>query len=128
AYLDGSLGRLVSPGAAPSVHAAVRARAETRAESLVAGVEALRDRPDRTDELAAIACPTLCLCGAEDLVTPPAEMRRMAAAIGRRDGAAGGARYVELAGAGHLAHLEAPAPFTAAVSSFLSDVLPRSAS
>jgi pimeloyl-ACP methyl ester carboxylesterase len=117
AYLDTSLGRLVSPGATPTVRALVRSHAETRADSLVAGIEALRDRPDRTAELGAIACPTLCLCGAEDLVTPPEEMRRLAAAI-----PAG--RYVELAGAGHLSHLEAEGAFVSAVVSFLGAALP----
>jgi pimeloyl-ACP methyl ester carboxylesterase len=123
AYLDGSIARLLSPGVTPAVLAFARARAETRADSLVAGVEALRDRPDRTAELAAIACPTLVVCGAEDQVTPAAEMRRMSAAVGTRGSAAGGARWVELPGAGHLAHLEAGEPFTTAVGSFLADVL-----
>jgi 3-oxoadipate enol-lactonase len=115
-YLDGSLARMLSPRAAPGLHALVRARAEPRADSLVAGVEALRDRPDRTAELPAIACPTLVLCGADDQITPAAEMRRMAGALPR-------GRYVELAGAGHLAHLEAPAAFVTATGSFLADVL-----
>jgi len=112
----GSLARMLSPRAAPGLHALVRARAEPRADSLVAGVEALRDRPDRTAELPAIACPTLVLCGADDQITPAAEMRRMAGALPR-------GRYVELAGAGHLAHLEAPAAFVTATGSFLADVL-----
>jgi 3-oxoadipate enol-lactonase len=116
AYLDGSLARLLSPRAPPALHAHVRARAEPRADSLVAGVEALRDRPDRTAELAAIACPTLVVCGASDQVTPATEMRRMSAVIPR-------ARYVELADAGHLAHLEAPQAFTTAIGSFLGDAL-----
>ena len=47
----------------------------------VAGLEALRDRPDRSGELGAIACPTLVVCGEGDQVTPAAEMRRMADAI-----------------------------------------------
>ncbi|HVX96108.1 MAG TPA: alpha/beta fold hydrolase [Polyangia bacterium] len=117
AYLDGSLARLVSPDAPAALHAFVRARAETRADSLAAGLAALRDRPDRTAELPAIACPTLVVCGAQDLISPPAEMRGVTAAIPR-------ARYVELPGAGHLAHLEAPEAFTAAVSQFFSEVLP----
>ena len=116
AYLDGSLARLVSPGAAHAVHARVRASAATQADSLVAGIEALRDRRDRTAELPAIACPTLVVCGAEDQITPAAEMRRMSASIPR-------ARFVVLAGAGHLAHLEAPAAFATAVGSFLEDAL-----
>jgi pimeloyl-ACP methyl ester carboxylesterase len=90
----------------------VLARAETRAASLRAGVEALRDRPDRTAELGAIACPTLVVCGAEDQVTPAAEMKQIADAIA-------GARFVPIAEAGHLSHIEAPGPFLDAVSSFL---------
>jgi pimeloyl-ACP methyl ester carboxylesterase len=117
AYLDGSLARLVSADAPASLHSFVRARAETRADSLAAGVAALRDRPDRTAELPSIACPTLVVCGAQDLISPPAEMRGVCAALPR-------ARYVDLADAGHLAHLEAPEAFTAAVSTFLTEVLP----
>src|SRR5204863_2128575 len=114
AYLAGSLPRLLSPNAPPARVAHLRARAETRAASLRAGIEALRDRPDRTAELGAIACPTLVICGAQDQITPAAEMRRMSEGIG-------GARYVELPGAGHLAHLEAPQPFAAAVTTFLAE-------
>ena len=101
AYLAGSLPRLLSPDAPPALVAHVRARAETRAASLRAGIEALRDRPDRTAELGAIACPTLVVCGADDQVTPAAEMQQIAAAIA-------GARFVPIAGAGHLSHVEAP--------------------
>jgi 3-oxoadipate enol-lactonase len=119
AYLDASLAALVSPEATPAVRALVRARAEARADSLIAGVEALRDRPDRTAELGAISCPTFVVCGAADGVTPPAEMRRLSAAIG----GGGRGRYVDLPGAGHLAHLEAPEVFATAVASFLADAL-----
>jgi 3-oxoadipate enol-lactonase/4-carboxymuconolactone decarboxylase len=79
----------------------------------VAAIEALRDRPDRTAELGAIACPTLVVCGDQDPISPPAEMKRISEGIR-------GARYVELPGAGHLAHLEAPEPFTSAVTTFLA--------
>jgi 3-oxoadipate enol-lactonase len=115
AYLDESLGPLLSRGAPPALRALVRTRAASHADSVVAGIEALRDRPDRTADLPAIACPTLALCGAEDGVTPPAEMRRMSQAIR-------GARYVELPGAGHLSHLEAREGFTAAIGVFLGTV------
>ena len=115
AYLAGSLPRLLSPQAPPALVAHVRARAETRAASLRAGIEALRDRPDRTAELGAIACPTLVVCGTEDQVTPAAEMKQIAAAIA-------GARYVPIAGAGHLSHIEAPGAFLNAVTSFIDTV------
>jgi len=115
AYLAGSLPRLLSPDAPPARVAHLRARAETRAASLRAGIEALRDRPDRTAELGAIACPTLVMCGSDDQVTPAAEMQQVAAAIA-------GARFVPLAGAGHISHVEAPGAFLFALESFLDGV------
>jgi 3-oxoadipate enol-lactonase len=116
-YLEGSLPRLLSPGASAATLAEARARAETRAASLIAGIEALRDRPDRSPELANIRCPTLLLCGDSDQVTPAAEMQRMAAAIPN-------AAFQPLAGAGHIAYLEAPRAFERAVTEFLSSSSP----
>ena len=84
-YLDGSLARLLSPGAPPALVAFLRAHAETRAPSLIAGLEALRDRPDRTGELAAIRCPTLAIRGSDDQVTPAEDMRGDGAGDPRRD-------------------------------------------
>jgi pimeloyl-ACP methyl ester carboxylesterase len=112
ATLAGMIPRLLSPGAPPALVAYVRARAETRADRLRAGIEALRDRPDRSAELGAIACPTLVVCGAADQVTPAAEMKQISEAIA-------GARFVPIADAGHLSHLEAPGAFLRAVTSFL---------
>ena len=59
--------------------------------------------------------PTLVLAGGKDRSAPPAGMQRMAARIP-------GAAYVELPGAGHLAHLEQPAAFNAAVQGFLDEL------
>ena len=115
AYLASSLPRLLSPGAPPALVAHLRARAETRAASLVAGIEALRDRPDRSGELAAIACPVLVVCGDGDQVTPPDEMKQVAAAIP-------GARFASVAGAGHIAHVEAPGAFGRALAGFFDDL------
>jgi pimeloyl-ACP methyl ester carboxylesterase len=115
AYLAASLPRLLSPHAPPALVSHVRGRAETRAASLRAGIEALRDRPDRSAELGAIACPTLVVCGTEDQVTPAAEMKQIAAAIA-------GARFVPIAGAGHLSHVEAPGAFLHAVTAFVDTV------
>ena len=71
--------------------------------------------PTASAELGAIACPTLVVCGTEDQVTPAAEMKQIAAAIA-------GARFVPIAGAGHLSHVEAPGAFLHAVTSFLDTV------
>jgi pimeloyl-ACP methyl ester carboxylesterase len=114
-YLDGSMARLLAPDAPPARVAFLRARAEARAESLIAGIEALRDRPDRTAELGAIHCPTLVIRGDGDQVTPADDMLQMAAAIA-------GASFVAIPGAGHLSHVDAPVAFEQAVTPFLRKV------
>lgn len=113
AYLPGSIPRLLSPAAPPALWAHLLARAEPRAASLIAGIEALRDRPDRTAQLAALRCPTLVVRGAGDQVTPVEAMQVLADGIG-------GARFVTLPGAGHLSHVEAPGPFLEAVGPFVT--------
>jgi pimeloyl-ACP methyl ester carboxylesterase len=110
AYLEKQLPRLLAPGAAESVRARLRAIGGTQApEAVIAGLEALRDRPDRRSELGAITVPTLIVVGAEDGLTPPTEARSMAAAIS-------GARLVEVPGAGHISNVEAPDAFGSALA------------
>jgi 3-oxoadipate enol-lactonase len=117
-YLDGSLARLLSPSASPDLVGFLRARAETRPASLIAGIEALRDRPDRAAELGAIRVPTLAIRGSDDQVTPAVDMQQMAGAIA-------GATFVSLSGAGHLSHIEAPEAFQRALMTFLGTALQR---
>ena len=77
------------------------------------GAEAvwLADQPTRA---AAIAVPTLVLCGTEDRITPPALSKALAALIP-------GARLEWIEAAGHLANAEQPAAFNAAVERFLAE-------
>jgi 3-oxoadipate enol-lactonase len=110
AYLDKQIPRLLAPSAPPALRAQVHALGDQRPQAVTAGLAALRDRPDRQPELAAIRCPTLVIVGAEDGLTPPAEARAMADAIA-------GARLVEIPGAGHLSNLEAPEAFVEAARS-----------
>ena len=112
-YLDGSMARLLSPAAPPELVRFLRDRAETRAPSLIAGIEALRDRPDRTGQLDAIRVPTLAIRGSGDQVTPADDMQQMAGAIA-------GATFVTIPGAGHLSHIEAPEAFERALIPFLA--------
>lgn len=70
---------------------------------------------DRRGDLAAIRCPTLLIAGGEDRTAPPEVMERMAEKIP-------GARYVCIEGAGHLANLERPAAFNAALGDFLGSL------
>jgi len=67
---------------------------------------------DRRAQLAEIAVPCLMLAAAEDRTSPPDMMQRMA-------GRVNGASYVCLQHAGHVANLDSPAQFNAAVLDFL---------
>ena len=72
---------------------------------------------DRRDALAALKLPVLCLAAEHDRTAPPEVMQRMAARIA-------GAEFVCLPGAGHIANVEQPAEFNAAVVSFLQRHFP----
>jgi pimeloyl-ACP methyl ester carboxylesterase len=117
AYVSPLVDRLLSPRASAAVRLTLKewARAQS-ASALSAGLLALRDRPDRSAELSQVACPTLVVVGEDDVVTPPAEARQLAAAIPS-------AHLVELPGAGHLPCVELPPAFGAAVRAFLADAL-----
>jgi len=67
---------------------------------------------DRRELLADLRVPVLCLAGEHDRNAPPVLMQQMAARIP-------GAEYLCLAGVGHLANMEAPAPFNRALIDFL---------
>jgi 3-oxoadipate enol-lactonase len=67
---------------------------------------------DRRADLGRIRCPTLALVGDRDRVATPDVMARMAEAIP-------GARLHVIPGAGHLANLEKPDAFAAALDEFL---------
>lgn len=69
-------------------------------------------RPDSTDLLSTITCPTLVIVGEHDALTPPAIARAYAAKIP-------GAQLVVIPQSGHLSNLEQPAAFQQAISSFL---------
>ena len=75
---------------------------------------AIRARPDSRAGLAAIACPTLLLCGRQDPLAPPALHEEMAAAIP-------GAELVVVEDCGHLSPLEQPEAVTAALRHWLRE-------
>jgi 3-oxoadipate enol-lactonase len=67
---------------------------------------------DQRSALKSIAVPTLVLSGSKDNNAPAPMMTKMASYISH-------ATYVELAGVGHLANLERPDVFNAALDQFL---------
>lgn len=90
------------------VDAVGRLIASNNADGLAGAIHALKHRPDATDLLPAIACPTVVVCGDEDTVTPVADAERLHEGIA-------GSRLVILRGAGHLSNLERPFEFSKAV-------------
>ena len=68
---------------------------------------------DRRADLGAIGAPTLLLAGEHDRVAPAPMMARMAEKIAH-------ARFATIAGAGHIANLERPQAFNAALAEFLT--------
>jgi pimeloyl-ACP methyl ester carboxylesterase len=117
--IAGLLPKLLSPATLahrPEVVEQVRSMASAaQAEGVAGALLGMAERPDATPGLAAITVPTMIVCGAEDTLTPPVESERLRDAIP-------GARLRLLAGAGHLANLEQPAAFTAAVVELLERV------
>ena len=81
-------------------------------EAIAGAITALMTRPDSTPLLATIHIPTLILVGEEDTLTPPAMSESMHQAIG-------GSELVRIPGAGHMASLERPEAFNAALARFL---------
>lgn len=74
---------------------------------------AIMHRVDSRPHLAQIQCPTLVLCGREDVITPLDIHAEMAGAIPA-------ARLVVLERCGHLSALEQPAAVTAALRAWLA--------
>jgi pimeloyl-ACP methyl ester carboxylesterase len=70
---------------------------------------------DRREALADIRVPTLGIAGEHDTTAPPKVVARMADAIAN-------AEYVLLPGVGHLANLENPEAFNAALANFFAAV------
>jgi 3-oxoadipate enol-lactonase len=106
---------LLAPPADPSIRTeVVETMAAIDPAAYRLGAEAVW-LADQRDRVARIDVPTMVLCGALDVVTPPALSKVLAASIP-------GAELHIIAGAGHLANLEKPAEFNEAVDGFLSRV------
>jgi pimeloyl-ACP methyl ester carboxylesterase len=69
-------------------------------------LSAQRGRPDSTESLSAVECPTLVLCGREDALCPYPLHEEMAGLIPN-------SALVPVEGCGHLSSLERPEAVTA---------------
>lgn len=73
---------------------------------------AMSQRQDFQPSLAIFDLPMLLICGTEDILTPPKEMKRMAEGLPN-------ACYVEIETAGHMAPLEQPVIVNEHIARFL---------
>jgi pimeloyl-ACP methyl ester carboxylesterase len=87
------------------------------AEGIRRAVLSLKARPDSTPTLGEIRVPTLIVVGEEDEITGPDLAQQM-------HGQVAGSELVLVPGAGHLANLEHPGAFNAALARFLSTRFP----
>jgi pimeloyl-ACP methyl ester carboxylesterase len=73
---------------------------------------ALLDRPDARTALASIRCPTLVLCGREDIWSPVAQHEEIASLIP-------GAKLIVIEKCGHMSPAEQPEAVTAALREWI---------
>ncbi len=113
------MGRLLAPDTLENNARVVeRVRAmilESNPNGVVAALGAMRERPDSTALLQKIEVLSLVIGGEEDAISSPEVMGAMAEKIPA-------SRHVTLPRAGHLANLEAPEGFNAALSGFLEEL------
>ncbi|MEQ8392535.1 MAG: 3-oxoadipate enol-lactonase [Thalassospira sp.] len=85
----------------------------TTAEGYIGTCIALRDG-DLRDAAGKIAVPTLCICGSDDLATPPDVVREMASMIPN-------AKFELIDGVGHLPCIETPELLTRLIDRFTKE-------
>lgn len=119
AAADAMLERLLAPGRAerdPALAGRVRATImATDPRGIAAALAGMALRPDSRPLLAGLRLPALVVVGEHDAISTRDEMRALAQSIP-------GARCVEIAGAGHLTPMEAPAEVNAALLDFLGSL------
>ena len=86
----------------------------TPVSTIVAALSALGARPDMVEPMRRVAAPTLLVVGAEDTITPPECLERAEEVFPN-------ARLLIMPQCGHMAPLEEPATFNAAVLEFLRE-------
>ncbi|MFN2593769.1 MAG: alpha/beta fold hydrolase [Actinomycetota bacterium] len=79
----------------------------------IGALEAMKNRPDSSEDLTTIDVPTLVIVGENDGVTPPEAARKIHEHVG-------GSQLVVIPEVGHLSNLEAPEDFNRALEDFLT--------
>jgi pimeloyl-ACP methyl ester carboxylesterase len=113
---EGMLPKLFSPATHQSrpelVDSVRRTILSSPRQGIAAAARGMAERPDMTARLGEIRCPALVVVGADDVISPPEEMRALAASLPR-------SRVAEIAQAGHMSPLEQPEAVNRAIAEFL---------
>lgn len=113
------LPRMLCPGTLQEptgTTARLRAMIEAATPTGIAGaLRGMALRPDSTDILPQIRCPTLVLVGEGDTLTPPEDARQLAESLPN-------AQLVTIPHAAHLANIEQPEAFNRALIAFLKEL------
>jgi 3-oxoadipate enol-lactonase len=117
AVAEALLPKLFAPATSdrqPQVIAATkRVILQTKPDGIAAALRGMAERPDVTSQLGTIDVPVLVLCGEHDGISPPDEMRQMAAALPQ-------AAFTLIQDAGHMTPLEQPAAVNDEIRAFLA--------
>ncbi len=115
ALAEARAGALLGANAVPDLHREViETMSEIHPTAYVLGARAVW-MADQRDRASAIDVPTLVLVGEEDTITPPALSRELARLIPD-------AAMQTIPAAGHLANIEQPMIFNAAIDAFLESI------
>jgi pimeloyl-ACP methyl ester carboxylesterase len=114
---DEMLPKLVAPSTLanqPQTVARIREMiAKAEAPGVAAALRGMAERRDSTSTLAEINVPTMCLVGEYDAISPPDEMRDIAANISD-------AQFIVVPEAGHMTTMENPGAVNDALLAFLA--------
>lgn len=84
-------------------------------EGVAAAQRGMAERPDVTAWLPQITTPSLVVVGADDVISPSAEMRAIADALPN-------SRFVEIPRAGHMTPMENPGDVNEAIHRFIKEI------
>jgi pimeloyl-ACP methyl ester carboxylesterase len=87
----------------------------TAPAAIAAAQRGLAARPDMTGFLPQIKVPTLVIVGDQDVISPPAEMQAIAAAIPN-------ASFVVIPNSGHMTTMENPEAVNVALTRFIQGI------
>ncbi len=111
--VESMLPKMLSASASKELVAEVREIMESSSDKgVISALRAMAERPDSSALLPKLNVPVLVIVGDEDVITPPSDAQRMAAAIPN-------AKLVIIKAAGHLSQMEKPEEFNQAVKAFV---------